>query len=154
MPEEAPGCVRKSRRDAAGNSADGDIGPEPLQDIGQKVQVGIGPESQEIGRPMRVFRLHWSAVQDLQLMELEAGEGEGAEHAGLLQEHLAGLSRQADDYMSADWNAPRGRLPDGVLRAGERVGPVHAGEGLIEDGLYAVFDYYNGATGLETGQIR
>lgn len=152
LPEKPPGSIREAGRDAADDSADGDIRTEALDDIGQKGNIILRPGAEEVPGLFMVFRRHGSPFQELELMELEETHRKGIEHIGRCDHHLAGLSRKPQHQVSPGFQPCLCGHLERFPGTREVVPPVDPSECTVIDGFDAVFDLDDKSPGLDVGQ--
>ena len=79
------GNGEEAGRNTSGEPADGDLRAQALQEIGQQVDILVQRSSDEIFRTGGEFLHHRRAFQELQLMELDAVQGEGVDAGHVFQ---------------------------------------------------------------------
>ena len=123
-----------------GEPADGDVRTQALEDINKQVDVFLQCPADEIFRSGGEFLRHRRAFQNLQLMELDAVQGEGVDAGNVFQQGLLRFARQSQDEMAANRDTPLGGFPHGPFRTGEIVPAMYAQQGFVPAGFNPVLD--------------
>lgn len=128
------------------------VGTQAFYEINDKIYVFIGGEEMEIGGFFLIFLCHTGTLDELELMELERGEGKSGKDAGFCKNGFHTLTGESKNEMSACADAPSGGAGDGIDSLGMGVTTVDTRQRRVIDGLDAVFDDEESAM-IEVGKI-
>ena len=125
--DQAPGSgVDKARRDFAGEALDVEVGPQAFQQVGDKVQVSVQAECDEIRRARGELALYGRAAHDLELVELDRVQRQLINNRCVGQHVLCRFSGKAEDEMCSLSESARGSHLHGPDSVSECVPPVDA----------------------------
>jgi len=122
-----------------------EVGSEAFDEVDDEVDVFVGGEEMKVGRILFVFLCHPGASNELELVELECGEGKGGKDVGFSKDGFPTLAWKSQNQVSACADATSGCTLDGIDGLSVGVTSVDALEGGVIDRFDTVFDHQEGA---------
>ena len=150
---QAPSGKGKKTGRRLGNKAfENKVWTQAFYEINDEVNIFVGGEEMEVGRLLRKLLRHSGALDELELMELERGEGKSGKNAGFCKDSFPTLSWESKNEMGTCANATSSSASDGIGSLGMGVTTVDTRQRRVIDGLDAVFDEEESAM-IEVGKI-
>ena len=117
-----------------------EVGSEAFDEVDDEVDVFVGSEEMKVGGILLVFLCHSGATNELELVELEGGEGKRRQDVGFSKNGFPTLARKSQNEVSTSSDVTSSSTLNGIDGLSMSVPSVDALERGVINGFDAVFD--------------